>query len=79
MRRQPEPVILKKLMTMASTVNGNMDQLNIEIRQLDYEHREKLGLILDVNDHWKELMARIPATLRPERSTVPRFNVDDIL
>ena len=61
---------------MAAAVDG--DDLNIEIRKLDYVHREKLGRFLDVNDVWKKLMSRIPATLRPERSTATRFKDEDI-
>ena len=51
---------------------------NVEIRKLDYLHRQRLGQLLDSNDSWKGLMAEIPLTFRPVRSPEKRFNFEDI-
>ena len=50
---------------------------NVEIRKLDYLHRQRLGQLLDSNDSWKGLMAQIPVTFRPVRSPEKRFTFED--
>ncbi len=51
---------------------------NVEIRRLGYLHKQRLGQLLDSNDSWKGLMAQIPVSFRPVRSTEKRFNYEDI-
>ena len=46
-----------------------------EARHLDYAHKRRLGEILDVNDAWKDFMARIKM---PHDPSSPRFTSEDI-
>jgi hypothetical protein len=52
--------------------------ITLVYRKLGYDHRQKLGQLLDLNDMWKSLIDRIPVTFRPERSVEKRFSHEDI-
>jgi len=60
---------------VTSSAVGRAALPDSEARHLDYAHKRRLGEILDVNDAWKDFMARIKM---PHDPSSPRFTSEDI-